>query len=292
MSVTEKEASVGTGERPPRIQRYRSNSALEIGRPDGRPDVLRQEAPTRFFRPYPEPGEPPTAVIANIAGGIAGGDHVGIDVRVPPAGSALVTGQAAEKVYRSDGSTASLDVALTVGAGGALEFLPQGTILFDGAKLDRRTTIDLNPGSALLFGEILYFGRTSMGESLKQGALSDRVDIRRDGQRLWTDAFRLAGDLEASLGASSTLNAATATGLLVWVGEYSPGLLEEIRTRLPGTRDTDCLGAAATFESGPLVVRWVGQDAAAVRKSFGSVWSLVRSTALGHPNRMPKIWSI
>ena len=89
---------------------------------------MRQEAPIRFFRPYPEPDEPPTAVIANIAGGIAGGDQVGIDIRVPAQGSALVTGQAAEKVYRSNGASAVIDQSLSVGPAGVLEFLPQGTI--------------------------------------------------------------------------------------------------------------------------------------------------------------------
>ena len=163
---------------------------------------------------------------------------------------------------------------------------------FDGARLERRTVIDLDEDSALLFGEILYFGRTSMGESLTHGALMDRVEILRGGRRVWVDAFRLEDDIPKALAAPSTLDEARATGLLVWAGEIPSGLLDAVRDLLPGTHPGDCQGAAAVFENGPLIVRWVGRDAAAVRASFGAVWSSSSAEALGRPNRMPKIWSI
>ena len=60
---------------------------------------------------------------------------------------ALVTTPAATKIYRSDGRRAVQRQHLSVLGGGTLEWLPQETILFDGAVVDLDTTIDLEEGA-------------------------------------------------------------------------------------------------------------------------------------------------
>jgi hypothetical protein len=57
-----------------------------------------------------------------------------------------VTTQACEKVYKADQDTANVNVRLEVGAGAALNWLPQETILFDKARLAR--TISVRYGRA------------------------------------------------------------------------------------------------------------------------------------------------
>src|SRR3954452_7891038 len=78
-----------------------------------------------------------SAVFVNTAGGIAGGDRFEIDITAGEGSRLTVTTAAAEKVYRSHGPAALVDIALTVAAGAHLAWLPQETILFDQARVLR-----------------------------------------------------------------------------------------------------------------------------------------------------------
>ena len=51
-----------------------------------------------------------------------------------------------------------------VGEGAALDWLPQETIVFEGARLKRRTVADVEPGGALLACEMVVLGRAASGE--------------------------------------------------------------------------------------------------------------------------------
>ena len=63
------------------------------------------------------PGDVLEAVIVNTGGGMTGGDRFAIDI-VLDEGASLVAGTAAaEKIYRSTGPDAEMDVTLTIGAG-------------------------------------------------------------------------------------------------------------------------------------------------------------------------------
>ena len=74
---------------------------------------------------------------------MTGGDAFDIDVSVGENARLVVTSTAAEKIYRSLGPPATVNVRLSVAAGGALAWLPQETILFDSAVLHRRIEVDL-----------------------------------------------------------------------------------------------------------------------------------------------------
>src|SRR5215470_5497049 len=104
------------------------------------------------------------AVIVNTAGGIAGGDRFDVAVTIEDGARLTVTTAAAEKVYRSLGSPAEIAVELSVAAGGALAWLPQESILFDGVNLRRTIDVDLADGASLLLAEAAIFGRSAMGE--------------------------------------------------------------------------------------------------------------------------------
>ncbi len=83
------------------------------------------------------------AVIVNTGGGMTGGDRFAIDIALDEGASLVAGTAAAEKIYRSTGADAEMDVRLSVGAGARLAWLPQETILFDRARLSRRIDVDL-----------------------------------------------------------------------------------------------------------------------------------------------------
>src|SRR5262249_23494865 len=143
---------------------------------------------------FPGPiGRELEAVLVNTAGGMAGGDRFAIDIAAE-AGAQLVVGTAAaEKIYRSNADATCVAVRLDIAAGATLRWLPQETILFDRARLDRRIDVDLAEGASLLLAEAVVFGRTAMGESVVQGELIDRWRIRVGGRLVFAESVRLSG---------------------------------------------------------------------------------------------------
>lgn len=219
------------------------------------------------------------AVLLNTAGGIAGGDRFEIAVEVGPGGSMSLTTAAAEKVYRALGRPARVAVSLTVAEGASLSWLPQETILFDDAGLDRTIAIDLDPGARLVFVESMVLGRAAMGERLATGAILDRWRLRRGGRLVFADGLRLDGAIAATLDtvASAAGGAAMATVLLAPGGD---DIVAAVRGRESGYAGE--VGASAW--NGIAAVRLLARDGAALRRDLVAVLA-----AIGAP--LPRLWT-
>ena len=154
-------------------------------------------APARAFETgglrlrFPKASAGCEAVLINTGGGMAGGDHAKIEIALEPGAEALFTTQSAEKIYRSDGATSEVEARATLGAGARLEWLPQETILFQGARFARRLEVELAPDSSLLLVEAITFGRIAMGERDIDASLHDSWRIRRAGRLVFAEEVRL-----------------------------------------------------------------------------------------------------
>lgn len=250
--------------------------------------TLYHRAPLRVLFPHPTPGDVPLAALVTTSGGLVGGDRLSVRAAALDGARALVTAQAAEKVYRSAGADVSVDMDLVTGAGAWLEWLPQETILFDGARLHRLTRIHAATGSRLLAGEMLAFGRAARGEQLCTGLVRDAWEVVYGGRLVWADAFQLEGDLHGLLEHPAGLAGAKACATAVYVAEDAAAHLTAAR----GMLDNSGVRVAATCVGGVLVVRWHGADGAAVRRSFGSFWSAFRCTVGGLPPCLPRLWHV
>jgi urease accessory protein len=244
---------------------------------------LYNAAPLRVLFPTPEPDDVPLAALVNVGGGLAGGDSLEVSVRLEAGTGATITTPAAEKVYRSTGDTTRLETLLEVGAGATLEWLPQETILFNGARLERRMQVRLAPGARLLAAEMLVYGRVARGEQLGHGALFDSWRLWRDGRLHWADAAELSGDLAAPLQSTFGFAGAEASALLL----LSAGEEEALAAR-------DLLrqaGQDATIpRPGLMLARWLG-PASTVRESVALALPMLRAHTLALPARLPRLWT-
>jgi len=248
---------------------------------------LHQRDPLSLRLPQPGRGDIFEASLITTSGGVVGGDSLKVEVTAG-AGSALrVYPQAAEKVYRSLGADSRIGVGLTAAAGAWLEWLPQETILFDGARLRRDTNIELAPGARVLAGEFLVFGRRASGERLSRGLIHDGWRIRRGGKLVWADALHVEGDLAAPLASAACLGGVTACASLIYAAEDAAAQLEALRDLLP----EEPAGAqhALTAVNGLVVGRFLG-EALAVRRSYGAFWAAARARLAGLPAALPRLW--
>ena len=218
------------------------------------------------------------AVIVNTSGGMTGGDRFAVEIALGD-GARLIAGTAAaEKIYRSTGLDAAMDVKLAVGEGAQLAWLPQETILFDRARLSRRIDVDLAEGASLLLAEAVVFGRAAMGEAMRQGFFADRWRVRRGGRLIFADGARLDGDVAAKLAAP----ASAAGGIAIATVLISPsddGKLVSLRA-LAGEFSGE-VGISAW--GGIAVARLCAKDGAALRHDLIAVLA-----ALGAV--VPRLW--
>lgn len=277
---------------PPRGAKGRLSMTWRRQGATTRLSALEQQTPYRLFRPRVPAGEPPLAVLANVSGGIVGGDHLTLRLSLGEGAGLTVTGQAAEKVYRAGGRTARLRGRIALAAGARLDWLPQGTILFDDVRLQRTTELELAAETRLLFGECLVFGRRHMGERLRHGLVDDRLTVTLEGRPLLVDRFRLE-DPPGLLADPFGLDGAEAAALAVIHGPDPEGLLPAVRALQQAAGEGAAELRWGATRRGPLLLaRWLGRDAAALRRALGRFWQAARALVCGFPAQLPPIWAI
>jgi urease accessory protein len=253
---------------------------------------LYQTDPLRVLFPDAPPGELPVAVLVTTSGGLVGGDRLRVAVDMGPDTAAHVTAQSAEKIYRSNGPDTALDIALTVGAGARLEYLPPETILFDAARLRRRAVVELAADATLLAGEILVFGRIASGERMASGLVHDGWELRREGRLIWSDSFHLADDSLGSLLSKaadpSCLDGATACATLLLASSDAAKFLGVARNSIAASP----VRGGATMVSGVLVARLLGGDAQALRGAYVRLAGQLRQAQAGLPAVLPGLWHV
>ncbi|AAV94994.1 urease accessory protein UreD [Ruegeria pomeroyi] len=221
------------------------------------------------------------AVLLNTAGGVTGGDRLSFSAQVRAGTRLSVTTQACERAYRAQpGETGQVRNHLSVATGARMNWLPQETILYDGSSLDRRLSVEIEPGASLLMVEPLVFGRIEMGESLNDARFCDRIEITRRGRPIFLDATRLQGGIAAHLAKPFIANGAGAMALLVYLAENAEAVLPRLRQMLP-----ECAGASLIGED-LLVMRVLAADSFLLRQS------LLPALRLLNNNEIPRCWTI
>jgi urease accessory protein len=254
---------------------------------------LYQRDPLRVLFPAPAVGDPLLAVLLTTSGGLVGGDRLDVDIRLAGGAAAHVTASAAEKVYRSIGPTTAIGQSLSVAAGAALEFLPPETILFDGARLWRETTIELGPGSTFLGGDIVVFGRRARGERFTRGFLREVWQVRREGSLVWGAALHLEDDVAAIIDDPACFHGAAAFATLILApGAHDlHGLLGNAQEIQSVARAND-VHAGVTAVAGLVIARWLAANAAALRRAYVDLACHLRQAAMELPPLMPPLWNV
>ena len=216
-----------------------------------------------------------------------------MSVSVGAAAQAMAIGQAPEKIYRSLGEDALAAFRLSVGEGGWLEWLPQETILFDGARLRRKTRATIAPGAVLMAGDLTVLGRLARGETFTHGLFHDDWEIwDADGTLIWKDTVRLDGDISSIISNPACLAGARGFATLMIVAPGSGALDDWLTTCRAMTEADDGVVGGATRIGDVLLVRLAARDVLAMRRKFADIWEASRARLAGLPARLPQIWHI
>ena len=266
----------------PVAQSWKAELELGFARRAGRTVLAerRHDGPLVVQKPlYPEGGDVCHAIVVHPPAGIAGGDELALGVRAGEGAHALLTTPGAGKWYRSAGPWAAQRLRFEVA--GALEWLPQETIVFDGARARLETEVHLRGDAAYLGWEILCLGRTGSGEKFSRGEVRLSTKLHRDGRLLWLERGRLEGGgalLDSPAGLQGMPVCATFVAALPFP------LID-----LAAFREVESL--SVTQLPGVLVARYLGGSTEQAKKLFTQLWTLLRPALFGREAQAPRIWS-
>lgn len=201
-------------------------------------------------------GDLAEAVLVNTAGGMTGGDNLCVDLGIGEGAQALLTTQAAEKIYRSMAGETRVSTRMDVAADATAIWAPQETILYDGARLNRSLNADVDPTATAIFCESLVFGRLASGEVLHNASFRDRWRIRRGGNLIFADDVRLAGAISEALDRPALGGRARAIATVLVVAPGAEARIEAARAALAG-QGCEC---AASSLPGLVVARFLSAE--------------------------------
>lgn len=252
------------------------------------------QAPLKVQRPfYPEGDTVCHSVMLHTAGGIVGGDRLSVAVQLQPQTQALITNAAAAKVYRSSGREAQQVTQLQVASGAGLEWLPQETIVFNGALYRQHLKVKLAAGATWIGWDITRLGRTARGERFASGEWHSHTEVWQDNQLIWVDPQWIQGgsDMIDSL---HGLSGCPVIGSLAFVGQaVSRELVEKARLQWDAEHQTNTSAQIGVTRL-PLGIlcRYRGNSTATARRWFIAVWQLLRQEHLGRPLCIPRVWTL
>jgi len=246
-----------------------------------------QKSPTRVLFPKIGDDVAQEAVLVNTSGGVAGGDRLESSVTALSGGSIAVTTQAAEKIYRALDKSGHITTKLKVGNAARLAWLPQETIVFNHARLCRRTEIELSSESELLALECLVLGRSARGEKLSAGAVIDAWQVKKNSRLQWCDTFRLTDEVFSHLSRKALLSDSTALATLLYFGPDLEAPLQLIRTQ---SVSFDCQCGASRV-GGMVVARLAARSSFQLKAAMRNLLEELGKTLAPGPFRVPKMWS-
>jgi urease accessory protein len=257
---------------------------LDLRHEDGRTRLVRRahRGPLVVQRAFhPEDGACHLYLV-HPPGGLVSGDRLRLDLRAQAGAHALVTTPGATRFYRArQGEAARLVQRLTV-EDARLEWLPQETLVFDGAHAHATTRVTLGADARFIGWEILCLGRPASGEVFAKGELRQDFELWRGDEPLLLDRLRLAPGAAAQAPWGLAGHCVLGT-LMAW--PVTPADVDAVRA-------TDPAGLlACTTVDGALLVRTLADQGETARHRLHRVWQVLRPRLLACDAHPPRIWA-
>ncbi len=265
------------------LPRVRAEVRLDFARAGVRTEAARAYETGGWRLRFPRGAGRCEAVVINTGGGMAGGDKVEIAISAGAGAEALVTSQSQEKIYRADGLACEIRARLTLAVGARLTYAPQETLLFEGARLDRRLEADVDETATLTIFEAVAFGRLAHGETRIDATLSDRWRLRRGGKLVFAEALRLE-NAGATLDRPAVGAGARALATLVRIGPDAAESLGRLRENFAALEAGGGFEAGASVVDGVLVARLLSPSPQRLREGLFAAWDALERRP------PPRVW--
>lgn len=238
---------------------------------------------------YPEGPEVCHGVVLHPPGGFAKGDQLKMDIHLGALSEVLLTTPGAGKCYES-ARRAAQTVQLHLEPEAHLEWVPQESILFEGAQMLSTLRVDLAEQATWMGWDIWRFGRSGAGEEFARGHWRAGAEVWRGGYPLWIDRQELLGG-DSLLHSQFGLQGHSVLATFAWIGQAISNELLSLCRSVSGPSEGSCWAVGRVAEGQGLVARYLGRSTAEARRYFTALWMLLRERLRHRPLCLPRVWN-
>ena len=257
---------------------------LEFELRNGRTELIHSKfhVPLQCFRPYYFDNQGRAYVyILTPTGGIVGGDHLDITVRLGPSCKVFLTTQAATKVYKSPGQRSRQSLHCLLERNSSFEYFPDHTILFHDADYEQTADVIVEPGATVVFADLFSAGRIARGEKFQFRRFQNEVHIRTKNHSIVLDRMLLQPEEHAPNSVGSFEGYPYAGAIYVGLEDTKlKDVFDSIGT-LPTTKEGVAGHSSADQDYG--IYRVLTKQAESLKHAIEQVFSTCRQVGLDEP---------
>jgi urease accessory protein len=217
-------------------------------------------------------------LLVNPSGGLVGGDHLSIDLSVGPKAHALISSPSANRVYRSLSEDAVLQVTITVGPNGILEWVPEHTIPFAGSSFRQSIDVSLSDNATVVLWDAVASGRIAHGERWKFARLDNQICITMASGTSVKEHYVLTpSEMPGGIGLAeewdyvgSLFVIGDAIDITIWAS------LDNTLAGILDMQSDQLLGGVSRPTVPGLVVKLVAKSAPALTIALNALWGAIR----------------
>lgn len=252
--------------------------------PDGATTLREQafRAPFHLSKPYWDT-ETRTLIVqvVNPTAGILSGDTLESRVLVEPGAALLLTTPSASRVFRMRSGEARSLQNFRVERGAWLEVLPEPLVPHRGSVFHQRTVLDVEPGGAALYADLLFPGRIAHGEVWGWDRLVLELEVRAGGEVLLRERLdQAAADLRALARLAGSGDSACFGNAVFIQAQNDQERNPAWRTALHALqRDGVWAGASQLRTGAGWSIKFVAPDALGLRRTMAEIRRLLTNSA-------------
>lgn len=248
---------------------------------------------------YPEGSGCAHLYLLHPPGGLVAGDYLTIELHINEDAQALMTTPSAGKVYNNITERKQFQkVSLTIQDQGVLEWMPQETLVFDGAKGELITEVSLIGDARFMGWDIVCLGRPSSKDWFERGYVRQVLSVKRDGKPLFIERNTISADEtimkdKAGLAEQAVFGSFILTNTHDQIPELDEHQRESLENLAALTAETGQVKGwvAVTHKPGLVIVRYLGPCADNAKKVFIQYWQWMRPFVNGREACAPRIWN-
>jgi urease accessory protein len=238
-----------------------------------------QDVPMKVVRAFTLEDGTALTHLHNVSGGLLGGDRLAMQVTLANGTRVQLTTTGATRIYRHRESFPATTQRneLSVGENALLEYLPDATIPFAGARYLQQTSIELAAGAGLFWWEIVAPGREARGELFEYEEFAMITCVSARGRRIAAENLCLQPRKEevsspARLGHYRYMATfyICRVGLEMQAWRAAEEQLRELTTGM--TRRGEILWGVSSLVAHGLIVRCLARNGREVLPGLQAIW--------------------
>lgn len=216
-------------------------------------------------------------------GGVVQGDDYQIEIALAANTHAILTTQAATKVYAMSTQGAAQSMRVQIGKGAFFEYLPDPTILFRDTNFSQGIALSLEPGAKVVLQEIVMPGRLARGELMAFTRYQSRIEASDSDGLLLYDACCLQPNHQPYLTKMGVLEGYTCWGSWYLIGDFEMPNWEPLCAFVESllNQPSKSSGGLSQLQRGGVAIRMLARNAGTIHSAFQTIWNWMKIEHFG-----------